>query len=382
MFGLKKWFLGGMLIAAITSLPLFAAHAMNKVYFSSETFEQNEDGGTATIIIVRVPEGTLTEKAESLAKKVTVEFATSDGTATAGSDYTEYTTTVVFEAWIPIQIVTIPIINDNDYEEDEIVNLALSNPTEEDLENPDVLGSPSTAKLTIIEDETKATCGNSVVELTEQCDFGPSVEGDCCTDDDCQFEAAGFSCDDQSTCSPTDQCDDAGLCTGSGSTCGDGNLDDASCGEGCDDGNMDNGDGCNSTCQIEFCGDQIINNTNEQCDDGNTKDNDGCSPTCKIEICGDGVVNNNGDELCDDANAAGGDGCSATCQVEFCGDGSVNNNGTEQCDDGNLTDEDGCDKNCVQEAAAEEAPVEEIPAGDITPDESSPAGGGCSLIRR
>ncbi len=397
MFGLKKWFLGGMLIVAITSLPLFAAHAMNKVYFESATFEQSE-GGPATITIKR--DVGVTTLLDDVSKTVTVDFTTSAGTAIADLDYIEVTETVTFPALsseifsscsfsvpcilaafeaVSSQTVTITIINDDYYyEEDETVNLTLSNPTEASLE------TYSIATLTIKEDETAATCGNSVVEFTEACDNGTDVDGDCCNDLTCQFDPIDTSCDDHNTCSPieTDQCNDVGVCVGSGSTCGNNILDDVECGEQCDDNNLVNGDGCSATCQIEFCGDGSINNDDaEQCDDGNTKDNDGCSPTCKIEICGDGVVNNKGNELCDDGNAAGGDGCSATCQVEFCGDGSVNNNGTEQCDDGNLTDGDGCDKNCAQEAAAEEAPAEEIPAGDASAD-ASPAGGGCSLIRR
>lgn len=91
-------------------------------------------------------------------------------------------------------------------------------------------------------------------------------------------------------------------------------------GEECDDGNYDNGDGCNSNCEIEgFCGDGLMNVVGEQCDDGNITSNDGCSATCLTEIilvCGDSAVNQEWED-CDDGNTIDGDGCSATCQLEI-----------------------------------------------------------------
>ena len=41
------------------------------------------------------------------------------------------------------------------------------------------------------------------------------------------------------------------------------NLIEAEKGEECDDGNLINGDGCNSSCIIEYCGDDIVNNNGE-----------------------------------------------------------------------------------------------------------------------
>lgn len=65
--------------------------------------------------------------------------------------------------------------------------------------------------------------------------------------------------------------------------------------ETCDDGNVINGDGCNSSCGNETCGDWILTTSNptnsyifktgtslpEQCDDGNSVNNDACDNTCK-----------------------------------------------------------------------------------------------------
>ena len=63
------------------------------------------------------------------------------------------------------------------------------------------------------------------------------------------------------------------------------------------------------------CGDRIIYGT-EACDDGNTSSGDGCSSTCVLEFCGDGAVQIGLGESCDDGNTASGDGCSANCVSE------------------------------------------------------------------
>lgn len=62
-------------------------------------------------------------------------------------------------------------------------------------------------------------------------------------------------------------------------TCGDGVLDSTEC---CDDGNTVDGDGCSASCQSEsaLCGNGIVE-CPEQCDDGNLVSGDGCSPSCE-----------------------------------------------------------------------------------------------------
>jgi cysteine-rich repeat protein len=244
---------------------------------------------------------------------------------------------------------------------------------------------------------------------------------------------------DAEACEPpgTEVCTDA--CTIRTAQCGDGLLTPP---EQCEDGNLASGDGCNSGCALEFCGDGVINNngteeceppdtalcTNgcaarealcgdgfktppEQCEDGNLANGDGCTSSCTLEFCGDGVVNNDGVEACEppgtalctttctirfplcgdglltspeeceDGNLANGDGCTSSCVLEFCGDGVINNNDAEaceppgasactdactirtplcgdgfvtppeECEDGNLTDGDGCSSACASEAA-------------------------------
>ncbi len=64
----------------------------------------------------------------------------------------------------------------------------------------------------------------------------------------------------------------------------------------CDDGNLIDGDGCTSTCTIEF---------GWYCHDGDFDRADAC-----YEKCGDGMVVFAEPTLCDDGNVFNGDGCS------------------------------------------------------------------------
>ena len=64
-------------------------------------------------------------------------------------------------------------------------------------------------------------------------------------------------------------------------------------GEQCDDGNINNNDSCiidfnrSYECKYSICGDGYLWNQGagtEQCDDGNIINGDGCSSTCQIEV--------------------------------------------------------------------------------------------------
>jgi len=127
------------------------------------------------------------------------------------------------------------------------------------------------------------------------------------------------------------------------SICGDGVLERD---EQCDDHNTAAGDGCSARCEIELCGDGIINNTtvrsNEACDTGGASQT--CNADCSLPACGDGIVNaaftppgSPGPEQCDPPTA---DGCSDRCRFESCGN-SVLDPG-EQCDDGTNLPGSGC----------------------------------------
>lgn len=106
-----------------------------KLQFSSQNFSATEDAIIALVTVNRVDGAT---------GVVTVNFATSNGTATAGSDYTASTGTITFAQGETSKTFPVPIINDNVLESGETVNLTLSNPT-----SGAALGTPATATLTI-----------------------------------------------------------------------------------------------------------------------------------------------------------------------------------------------------------------------------------------
>lgn len=108
------------------------------VQFSSSNYTVNEANGTAPITVTLSAASGVT---------VTVDYASSDLTATAGSDYLTATGTLTFAPGITSQTFPITIINDPLDEPDERVRLSLANPINA------TLGATSTATLTIIDDE-------------------------------------------------------------------------------------------------------------------------------------------------------------------------------------------------------------------------------------
>jgi cysteine-rich repeat protein len=142
-------------------------------------------------------------------------------------------------------------------------------------------------------------CGNGVLEASEECDDGNTVDTDDCLN----------------TCKKA--------------TCGDGMLWTGK--EECDDGSNNSNtaaNACRTSCKKAYCGDGV-KDTGEGCDDGNTVDNDGCKSNCSVATCGDG--NPDTGEECDDGNTVDTDDCLSTCVSATCGDGHVWA-GHEECD--------------------------------------------------
>ena len=110
-----------------------------RVQFSATAFSAVESDGTAQVQVIR------TGSDESTAA---VDFATSNGTAQAGSDYTHVSGTLLFGIGERVKIVDIPILNDTLREGDETINLNLSNSVGARL------GSITQAVLTILDDES------------------------------------------------------------------------------------------------------------------------------------------------------------------------------------------------------------------------------------
>lgn len=112
------------------------------VQFNSGSYSVYEDAGEATIIATLSAAPDVT---------VTVDYATSDGTADAGSDYVAISGTLTFSPGKMNQAFTVTVNGDAFDEPDETVNLSLSNPINA------VLGTPHTATLTIADSDKSLT---------------------------------------------------------------------------------------------------------------------------------------------------------------------------------------------------------------------------------
>jgi hypothetical protein len=98
-----------------------------EVHFSAANYTVSEADGTATITVtLSAPSG----------KEVQVDYATSDGTAQAGSDYTSATGTLTFAPLDTAKTFTVPILPDSISDPDETANLTLSSPVNASLSAP------------------------------------------------------------------------------------------------------------------------------------------------------------------------------------------------------------------------------------------------------
>lgn len=119
--------------------------------FSNDEYDVQENETSATITVVRTA-GTATE--------ASVNYATSAGPtnpATAGVDYQATSGTLTFEEGETSKSFSVPLIDNDDSELDRTVTLTLSSPT-----NGTTLGDPSTAVLTILDNETTTPVVTSV----------------------------------------------------------------------------------------------------------------------------------------------------------------------------------------------------------------------------
>lgn len=96
---------------------------------------------------------------------VTVQYATANGTATAGSDYTATSGTLTFAAGTTSQTITVPVLGDTTAESSETFTLALSNP------GGAILGSAASATATIVDNDGTTTVPSFTVPGTLGNDF-------------------------------------------------------------------------------------------------------------------------------------------------------------------------------------------------------------------
>ena len=101
-------------------------------------------------------------------RTITVDFATSDGTATAGADYTAASGTITFAPGVTTQNIAVVALADSTDEVDETVTVTLSNPSEVTLN--DAIGV-----LTITDDDAEPNISISDMTTPNETAVGRSV---------------------------------------------------------------------------------------------------------------------------------------------------------------------------------------------------------------
>jgi uncharacterized delta-60 repeat protein len=120
------------------------------VQFALAAYPAGELNGPVTLTVTRTGDPSM---------ETTVDYATSDGTAASGSDYTAKIGTVTFGIGEKSKTISITILNDSSAEAAETFNVTLSNQSA-----GAVLGTPSVAAVTIAPSDSAVTNTN---------DFGP-----------------------------------------------------------------------------------------------------------------------------------------------------------------------------------------------------------------
>jgi uncharacterized delta-60 repeat protein len=118
-----------------------------------------EDGVTAFITV---------ERSGDTNGAITVDYTTSNGTATAGNDYVAQVGTITFAPGQTNQTFTIPIHDDGLVEMDETLNLTLSNPS-----TGASLGNLNFSTLTILDNERPGSLDTS---FTVDSSFNPRLD--------------------------------------------------------------------------------------------------------------------------------------------------------------------------------------------------------------
>ena len=114
--------------------------------FGGATYSVGENGTSLLVTVTR---------SGGSSGAISVDYASSNGTATAGSDYTAVNDTLNFADGDLSETFTVTILDDTNYEGDEAFSLSLSNP-----QNGASLGTPSSATVTITENDSVPPAGS------------------------------------------------------------------------------------------------------------------------------------------------------------------------------------------------------------------------------
>ncbi|HKU76949.1 MAG TPA: PQQ-dependent sugar dehydrogenase [Pyrinomonadaceae bacterium] len=113
--------------------------AGQSVQFGATSYVVNENAGSAVVNVTRIG---------NTSSAATINYATSNGTATQPGDYTTSSGSLQFAAGETVKSFVVPIINDESIEQPESINVVLSSPTGGVME-----GSPFTSTITILDDD-------------------------------------------------------------------------------------------------------------------------------------------------------------------------------------------------------------------------------------
>lgn len=166
----------------------FSVNSVGQIAFDASSYAVNEAAGTATVTAVR------TGGSDG---RVTVNYATGDGTATAGSDYTAASGTLTFNDGETTKTFTVPIADDATDEDNETINLTLSAPAPATINgylianqsDPNgLLGTTTTATLTIFDNDEPPGNAPTISDVANQT-----------TDEDTPTGAVAFTVGDAET---------------------------------------------------------------------------------------------------------------------------------------------------------------------------------------
>ena len=101
---------------------------------------------------------------EAATDTVTVDYATSDGTATAGTDYTSTSGTLTFDAGTTSKTISVPIADDETDESDETFTVTLSNASGADLGTSTATGTITNRAVVVESTPTLSIAGGSGTE--------------------------------------------------------------------------------------------------------------------------------------------------------------------------------------------------------------------------
>jgi len=118
----------------------------SSVQFNASSYSVNEGEKSATIEVTRI---------SNTSNSVTIDYATSDGTASNRTDYITTSGTLQFAPGEAVKSFVIPIVDDLHVEGDQTINLLLSNPG-----GGAFAGSPTSTVLTILDNDTSAATTN------------------------------------------------------------------------------------------------------------------------------------------------------------------------------------------------------------------------------